>query len=86
MKVTEDEVLEYAKVVALMQFQQYGMAGMPDEQLEGFAKEILKKEDDKRRMYAKLFEDKTIAYIKENVKIDEKMVSTDNFNKLFEKK
>ena len=86
LKVTEDEILEYAKVVALMQFQQYGMAGMPDEQLEGFAKEILKKEDDKRRMYAKLFEDKTIAYIKENVKIDEKMVSTDNFNKLFEKK
>lgn len=86
MKVTEDEILEYAKVVALMQFQQYGMAGMPDEQLEGFAKEILKKEDDKRRMYAKLFEDKIIAYIKENVKIDEKMVSTDNFNKLFEMK
>jgi len=85
-KVTEDEVLEYAKVVALMQFQQYGMAGMPDEQLEGFAKEILKKKDDKRRMYAKLFEDKTIAHIKENVKIDEKMVSTDNFNKLFENK
>ena len=85
-KVTEDEVLEYAKVVALMQFQQYGMAGMPDEQLEGFAKEILKKEDDKRRMYAKLFEDKTIAYIKENVKNDEKMISTDSFNKLFEKK
>jgi len=86
LKVTEDEVLEYAKVVALMQFQQYGMVNMPDEQLEGFAKEILKKKDDKRRMYAKLFEDKTIAYIKENVKIDEKMVSTDNFNKLFEKK
>ncbi len=86
LKVTEDEVLEYAKEVALMQFQQYGMAGMPDEQLEGFAKEILKKEDDKRRMYAKLFEDKTIAYIKENVKNDEKMISTDSFNKLFEKK
>ena len=85
LKVTEDEVLEYAKVVALMQFQQYGMTNMPDEQLEGFAKEILKKEDDKRRMYDKLFEDKTIAYIKENVKIDEKMISTDNFNKLFEK-
>jgi len=84
MKVTEDEVLEYAKVVALMQFQQYGMTNMPDEQLEGFAREILKKEDDKRRMYDKLFEDKTIAYIKENVKIDEKMISTDNFNKLFE--
>ena len=86
LKVTEDEVLVYAKVVALMQFQQYGMANMPDEQLEGFAKEILKKEDDKRRMYDKLFEDKTIAYIKDNVKIDEKTVSTDNFNKLFEKK
>ncbi|MCD6564723.1 MAG: trigger factor [Bacteroidales bacterium] len=86
LKVTEDEVLDYAKVVTLMQFQQYGMANMPDEQLEGFAKEMLKKEEDKRRMYDKLFEDKTIAYIKENVKIDEKMVSTDNFNKLFEKK
>ncbi|NQU82172.1 MAG: hypothetical protein HQ543_11690 [Bacteroidetes bacterium] len=46
----------------------------------------MKKEDDKRRLYDKLFEDKTIAYIKENVKIDEKTVSTDNFNKLFEKK
>lgn len=85
LKVTEDEALDYAKVVALTQFQQYGMANMPDEQLEGFAKEILKKKDDKKRMYVKLFEDKTIAYIKENVKIDEKMVSTDNFNKLFEK-
>lgn len=86
LKVTEEEVLEYAKEVTLMQFRQYGMASMSDEQVEDFAKKMLKKEDDKKRMYDKKFEDKTIAYIKENVKINEKKVSTDEFNKLFEKK
>ncbi|MCH7658287.1 MAG: trigger factor [Bacteroidetes bacterium] len=86
LKVTEEEVLEYAKEVTLMQFRQYSMTSMSDEQVEGFAKEMLKKEDDKKRMYDKKIEDKTIAYIRENVKIDEKKVSTDEFNKLFEKK
>jgi len=85
-KVTEDEALDYAKKVTLMQFQQYGMTNIPDEQLENYARELLKKEEENKRIYEKKYEEKVIEFIKELVKIDLKEVTTDEFNKLFDKK
>lgn len=86
LKVEEEEILEYSKELTLMQFRQYGMATIPDEQLEQYAKEILKKEDERKRLAEKLFEDKVVNYIKENIKLDTKDVTTEEFNKLFEQK
>lgn len=83
LEVTEDEVLEHAKEVARMQFAQYGITYVPDEQLEGYAREILKRDDDRKKLYEKKFEDKVVEFIKDQVKVEEKQVTTEEFNKLF---
>jgi len=85
-KVAEDEAFDYAKKVTLMQFQQYGMTNIPDEQLENYARKLLKKEEENKRIYDKKYEEKVIEFIKELIKIDLKEVTTDEFNKLFDKK
>ena len=62
---------------------QYGLSNLPEEHLENYAKEILKKESEKRKLYEKKFEDKIVAFIKESVKLEEKEVSTEDFQKLW---
>lgn len=85
-KVEQEEVQASAKTYALMQFQQYGMFDMPEEQLEGYANEILKNQEEANKLYEKIFEDKVVDYVKELIKIDEKEIALDDFNKLFEQK
>ena len=83
LKVTEEEILGLAKEVTAAQFMQYGLNNLPDEHLENYAKEILKKDSEKRKLYEKKFEDKIVAHIKESVKLDEKEVTTEEFQKLW---
>lgn len=83
-KVEENEVLEEAKKVTLQQFQQYGLANLPEEQLEQYAKEILKKDEDRRKLYERKYEEKVVEHIKQHVKLDEKEVTSDEFQKIIE--
>ena len=83
-KVEESEVLELAKQVTLQQFQQYGLANLPDEQLEQYAKEVMKKDDDRRKLYERKYEEKVIEHIKEKIKMEEKEVTSDEFQKMIE--
>jgi trigger factor len=84
-KVEEQDMVDEAKEYTRMQFQQYGIFNAEDSQLETYAREILKKEDDYRRIADKVIDDKVIKKIKEEIKIDSKKVSTEEFNKLFSK-
>lgn len=84
-KVEEQEVLDLAKEITLAQFRQYGLANLPDEQLEQYAMEILKKQEEQRKIVEKILENKVLAYIKETVKIDEKEVSTSEFDEIWKK-
>ena len=81
-KITEEEVHAFALNFARNQFASYGMGQMPDEYLMGYADSVLKKEGEKRKIQEKLLEDKAVAIIKEVVKLDEKEVTTDEFNNL----
>jgi trigger factor len=86
-EVSPEEVKYLAMQYTEMQFIQYGLpaGSFPKEQLEQYATEqFLNKEDEVRRLYDKKFEDKVVQYIKETVKLDEKEVSIEEFNKLFE--
>ena len=85
LKVEESEVLDAAKEVTAAQFAQYGLANLPDEQLEQYAQEILKKDGERRNLYEKKFEDKVVDFIKDSVKLDNKEVTTEEFQKLWEK-
>lgn len=83
LKVEEDELLDFAKQSTLMQFQQYGLANIPDEQLETYAKQILANEDERRKLVDRKYDDKIIEYLKETVKVDPKEVTPTEFNELF---
>jgi trigger factor len=85
-QVTEEEILNYAREVTLMQFLQYGLANIPGDQLDHYAKELIGKEEERKKLADKLYEDKVVAYVKEAIKVDEKSVSAEEFDKLFEKK
>ncbi|MBI9054040.1 MAG: trigger factor [Bacteroidales bacterium] len=83
-KVEESEILDLAKEITAAQFAQYGLANMPDEQLATYAQEILKKDDERRNLYEKKFEDKVVNVIKDSVKLDMKEITTEDFQKLWE--
>lgn len=82
-KLTQDDVLEAAKVVTKMQFAQYGMMEVPEEVLNNYAQEMLKKKDQTEGLVTRAIEQKIAAKAKEAVKLNEKTVSLDEFNKMF---
>ena len=83
-RITEEELQKEAENVTRYQFSQYGLFYATDEQISNYAKETLKREEDAKRIADKILEDKVMVLLKELVKVDEKSVSIDEFNKLFE--
>jgi trigger factor len=83
-KITEEELLKEAETVTRYQFQQYGLFYATDEQISNYAKETLKREDDAKRIADKILEDKVLENLKELVKLEDKKVTVEEFNKLFE--
>jgi trigger factor len=84
-KVSEEEVLEMAKGIALNQYMQYGISNVPDDYLESYAREMISKPEESRRIYDQKAEEKLMAHIKSTVKVDDKEVSSEKFRKLYEK-
>jgi trigger factor len=84
-KVSADEALEMAKGMALNQYMQYGISDVPDDYLENYAKEMLSKPEESRRIFDQKAEEKLIAHIKSTVTVNDKEVSSDKFRKLYEK-
>jgi trigger factor len=83
-KISEEELLAEAANITRYQFQQYGLFYATDEQISNYAKEMLKREEDAKRIAEKILEEKAIEKLKELVKLEEKKISADDFNKLFE--
>lgn len=84
-KVEVEDKLRLARFYAAQQFAQYGMTNLPDEVIDKYAHEFLEKPEYSEDIQNRAFEDKVFATIKANVTLDEKEVSVDEFNKLFEK-
>ena len=82
--VSDEELFEYAFIMARNQFYQYGLYNVPEEHIENYAKEQLAKPEEARRLREQKYDDKIIGFIKETVKLDEKEITTDKFRKLFE--
>jgi len=83
-KITEEDLEKEAAIITRYQFQQYGLFYATDEQISNYAKEMLKREDDAKRIAEKIIEDRAVEKLKEMVKLEEKSISADEFNKLFE--
>ena len=83
-KVEENDVMEAAKGAARAQFAQYGMNNVPEEYLENYAKEMIKKGDNVQGLVDRSIDQKLIVALKNAVKLNEKSISLDDFNKLME--
>ena len=85
-KVTQDDVVAHAKKLIGMQMKQYGQPEGDDAQLTDIATNILKNEEEKKKVYDKIFDERTLAVYKENFKLTEKSISYDDFVKLASEK
>ncbi|HPR33004.1 MAG TPA: trigger factor, partial [Prolixibacteraceae bacterium] len=85
LKVEESELLDLAREIAAAQFRQYGMYEVQTEHLDGFAKQMLEKKEDRGRIYNRKMEDKIMEVIRGKVSVDEKEISREEFDKFFEK-
>ena len=81
-KVTQDDVLAHTKVLISAQMKQYGQLEGDDKQLTDIATNILKNEEERKKVYDQIFDERTLAVYKENFKLTEKSVSYDEFVKL----
>ena len=81
--ISDNDLLDAAKEQISSQFRQYGLSTLPDEQLTEFAKQSLSKEDERQHLHDRKLDEKIAAWLKETVKVDEKDVTTQEFNNLF---
>lgn len=81
--VEKEDVEDYAKKVAKMQFMQYGLMHVDDAYLTNYAQQMLKDENQLRGIVERVAEQKIYAVLKTVVKLDEKSISHADFGKLF---
>ena len=70
-KVEEADLLEIAKRSTMAQFAQYGMANIPAELLENYAKQMLQNKEAVRNISERAIDDKIVATVKDLVSLDE---------------
>jgi len=81
--VQKEEVENFAKRVAKMQFLQYGLMNVDDAMLANYANEMLKNENQLRGIVERVVEDKIFEALKGVVKVEAKTISQEDFDKLF---
>ena len=84
LKVEDADIEAFAKRVAQAQFAQYGMLSVPEDVLANYAKDMLKNKQTLQNIIDRAVEEKLAAWLKEQVELDVKEVSTEEFSKLFE--
>ena len=85
-KVEEDDLKQVAKEAARAQFAQYGMSNVPDEYLDNYAQEMLKKRENVDGLVDRAVDVKLTAALKGVVKLDEKDITLENFQKMLQEK
>lgn len=84
-KVEAEDMKREGRQIAAAQLQQYGLYGLTDEQLDGFAAKLLEDEKQRQHLYEKALDDKIFGVIRENMKLEEQEISMADFEKLFQK-
>ena len=85
-KVDDADLKNVAKEAARAQFAQYGMSNVPDEYLENYATEMLKKRENVDGIVDRAIDVKLTAALKNVVKLTEKSISLDDFQKMLQEK
>lgn len=82
LKVDYPEILERVKANIKAQFASFGQQEVAEDMLNQFAQNFLQKEEEVRKVYDQILDEKLLSFYKETVKIQEKEVSFDEFVKL----
>ena len=82
LRVSQEEAEAEAKEFAKAQFAQYGMPSAPEDMLVNFSKQILENKEQAQKIYEKLYELKVVEYVKSQIKVSNKSVSSEEFAKL----
>ena len=85
-KVEDADLKETAKEAARAQFAQYGMSNVPEEYLDNYAQEMLKKRENVAGLVDRAVDVKLTAALKNVVKLDEKEISMEDFQKMLQEK
>ena len=81
-KVEDDDLKNVAKEAARAQFAQYGMSNIPDEYLDNYAQEMLKKRENVDGLVDRAVDLKLTAALKGVVKLNEKDITLEKFQEL----
>jgi len=84
--VEDDDLKAVAKEAIRAQFAQYGMQNVPDDVLENYAAEQLKKRENLDNFVDRAVDMKLTETLKKVVKLNEKSVSLADFNKMMQEK
>lgn len=82
-KVTEEDALNTARMIARQQLAQYGMMNIPEESLDRYAHDILKDKKAAQQIYNQTADIKLYDAIRDAVTTDDKEVTVEQFNDLF---
>ena len=81
-KVNDEDVKQIAKEAARAQFAQYGMSNIPEEYLDNYAQEMLKKRENADGLVDRAVDVKLTAALKGVVKLNEKDITLEDFQKM----
>lgn len=82
-KVEQNDVLQMAKDATKAQFAQYGMLTVPDDLLDNYAQEMLKKKESIDGLVNRVVDTKLSVALKNKVTLVNKVVSVEDFSQLF---
>jgi len=85
-EVKDEDLKEVARNAIRAQFAQYGMSNVPDDVIENYAAEQLKKRENIDNFVDRAVDMKLTEVLKTVVKLEEKPVTFEEFNKLMERK
>ena len=85
-KIEDADVKAVAKEAARVQFAQYGMSNIPEEYLEKYANDMLKDEKYLDNLVERAIDVKLTDSLKNVVKLNQKTVSLDDYNKMMQEK
>ena len=83
-KVEQGDLTNMAKEATRAQFAQYGMINVPEELLENYSKEMLKKQESVEALLNRVVESKLSETLKGQVTLNHKAVSAEEFNQMFQ--
>ena len=82
LKVEEEELINYARSLAVAQYNQHGIFDISEDHVERLSKMILEKEEERERIYRRISEGKVIQVIREQAEVEYHEISKDEFSEM----